>query len=121
MKLAVKSGLPLDLWDLCDNARVQILGLPFRFNPLQPGSFHKVEQGSDEQKAQEIASFTLTHKGERPLYQDYGVEDPTFQPFDETDLSANFSTFYEESNIEITEITVTQIDQSQTQIEVQFT
>ncbi len=100
---------------------MKILAFPFRFNPLQPGSFVKVEQGSNEQKAQEIASFVLTHKGERPLYQDYGIEDPSFQPFDETDMSANFAMFYPESDIELLAINITQANQSATQIEVQFT
>jgi len=117
---AVKSVFPLNPQDLCDNAEVKVLGLPFRFNPRLPGSFVTLEQGTNEQKAQEVASFILTHRGERPLYQEYGIEDPTFVPFDETDMSANFDTFYSESSIDITSIAVTQIDHSQAQVEVQF-
>lgn len=99
---------------------VKLLALPFRFNQFQPGSFAKVEQGSDAQKAQEISSFILTHKRERPLYQDYGIDDPSFNLLDETELAADFAMFYGESDIELESIAVVAEQQGETKVSVKF-
>jgi hypothetical protein len=98
---------------------VDILSFPFSFNPQQPGYFYHVEQGSDGHKAQEVAAFWLTHKGERPIYQEYGVNDPTFAGFDDSQFSADFSTFYA-AKIPLTSINITQAENAISEINVEF-
>lgn len=100
--------------------KFEVFALPFRFNPLQPGTFKTTVQGSDEHKAQEIASFLLTHKGERPLYQEYGIEDPAFLPFDESKVAADFATFYEEGSIQLDKIDLRQRSHNELGITVRF-
>lgn len=73
---------------------MDVLAIPFEFNANNLGSFKKVEQGSDFHKAQEIAAFTLTHRGERPIFAEYGIDDPAFAEFDETEYAADFALFY---------------------------
>lgn len=97
---------------------MKVLSHPFRFNPLQPGTIATVEQGTDAQKAQEISSFVLTHKGQRPIYQGYGIEDPTFNQFDSSEAAADFATFY--TNITLSSITITSVGASTTSISVVF-
>lgn len=97
---------------------MKVLAFPFRFNLLQPGTFARVEQGSDAHKAQEVQCFFLTHKGERPIYQEYGISDPTFNSFDESEAAATFATFYQ--TIELNTITVNPRGDGTTAISVEF-
>lgn len=87
---------------------VKLLSQPFRLNPLQPGSLVYTDQGSDAQKGQEIATFLLTHKRERSIYQEFGIDDPSFNEFDETDVAANFATFYSTIELQSIEIAAAQ-------------
>lgn len=98
---------------------MDILSFPFSFNPEQPGSLYHVEQGGDQHKAQEVAAFWLTHKGERPIYQDYGVHDPTFAGFDDSQFAADFATFYA-TKIPLVLIDIVQEGNAVTNINVEF-
>lgn len=54
-----------------------------------------MDQGTPAQKGQEISTFLLTHRNERPIYQEYGIDDPTFDEFNDSEFGASFSTFYQ--------------------------
>ena len=71
---------------------MEVLSVPFRLHV--PGSFKKTEYGSDQYKAEQIAAFIRTHSGERLIYKDFGIDDPTFDDFDEADFASAFSDFY---------------------------
>ena len=73
---------------------MKVLSHPFRFNPHQPGRFAQVDTSTDEWKDQQIQAFALTHKGERPIFADFGTLDPTFGDFDENAFGSEFSSFY---------------------------
>lgn len=79
---------------------MNILSQPFRFNTQQSGSLAYIEQGTDAQKAQEIATFLQTERGERPIYQEFGIQDPSFSDFDDSEFGASFSTFYGDIELE---------------------
>lgn len=60
---------------------VPLIAYPFRLSAS--GNVVTVEEGTDEQLAQELAVGVLTRAGERPLVPDFGIADPTFMGFDE--------------------------------------
>lgn len=65
-----------------------------------------------------------THRGERPLYADFGINDPTFSDraisqFDDTSFVSEFATFY--GNIVLDRVTVVASDGALSKIEVEFT
>lgn len=84
---------------------MKVLAFPFRFDPSAPGKFVTVEQDGDEYRAQQIAAFVQTTRGERPIYQDFGTDDPTFRDFDDSAFAADFATFYPDVPINSIEIT----------------
>lgn len=98
---------------------MNILSFPVSFNPLQPGAFNHVELGSDAHKAQEIAAFWLTNKGERPIYQDYGVNDPTFGESGDARFAADFAIFYGDK-IMLTLIDIVQKENAIADINIEF-
>ena len=57
---------------------MKILSFPFSFNPSQSTQFNTYEAGEDDYKAQQVEAFMRTHKTVRPIFKDFGVEDPTF-------------------------------------------
>lgn len=98
---------------------MQILAHPFNFNESQPGSFAKLEQESNTHKAQEIAGFTLTHRGERPIYAEFGIDDPAFSDFDETEFAADFALFYN-NRIQLVDVNVEEESGAVARISVTF-
>ena len=80
---------------------MNVLAFPFSFNPQIPGQLNYTEQGGPTYKAQEIQAFFLTNKKERPIYADYGIDDPAFADFDETAFGADFGSFYGSEDIDI--------------------
>jgi len=103
---------------------MRVLSYPFRFNPGQPNQFVTVEHESNDYKAQQVSSFMRTHRGERPIYQDFGIEDPTFgsgtktPQFDDTTFASEFSTFYD--NIMLTRINIIASEGALNQIQIEF-
>lgn len=83
---------------------MRVLAQPFRLDPLKPGELATVVQGDDAQKAQEIAGFLRTHKEERPIYQEFGISDPSFDIFDDSEIAADFAGFYETIQLQTLEI-----------------
>lgn len=61
-----------------------LIAYPFRVTP--GGDVATVDEGSDEQLAQELAIAVLTRTGERPLVPAFGITDPTFVGIDEDAL-----------------------------------
>lgn len=98
---------------------MNLLAFPFNLNSLQPGVLSYVAQGSNAQKAQEIAAFWMTHKGERPIFNEYGVDDPTFHTFDESSFAADFASFYQ-SDIELSSVEILEAGNAITDINVEF-
>ena len=97
---------------------MDVLSFPFSFNPLQAGEFGRVPQGSDTQKAQELSSFFLTHKGERGIHPEFGIDDPTFSEFDDSQVAADFALFY--GDISINAISISGKNDGTRQIGVDF-
>lgn len=98
---------------------MNVLAFPFNFDSANPGALNYVEQGLADHKAQEIKSFFLTHKKERPIYADYGMDDPAFARLDETEFASEFALFYQ-GKIELTEVQVLEEDNFVIKITVGF-
>lgn len=98
---------------------MNVLAFPFNFDPANPGDLDHVEQATPEHKAQEVQSFFLTHKKERPIYADYGLDDPAFARLDETEFASEFALFYA-GKIELTDIQVLEEDNFVIKITVGF-
>jgi hypothetical protein len=104
---------------------MRLLSFPFRFNPGQPESFVTYEYESNEYKAQQIEAFMKTHKGQRPIYADFGINDPTFSggkaltDFDDTTFVSEFATFY--GNIVLEKVTIIGSEGALSKIDVEFT
>lgn len=83
---------------------MRLLSFPFRLNPGDPNQFVTLEFGTPEYKAQQIEAFMLTQVGQRPLYADFGIEDPTFGSgnanFDDTTFVSEFATFYDDISLD---------------------
>lgn len=70
---------------------VPLISYPFRLSPS--GSVVTVEEGTDEQHAEELAVAVLTRTGERPLVPDFGIADPVFVGFDAEALRLHIDLF----------------------------
>jgi hypothetical protein len=101
---------------------IRLLSFPFRFNPGQPSSFVTNEFETNEYKAQQIEGFMLTQTGQRPIFSDFGIEDPTFSGgnagFDDTTFVSEFATFYD--NISLDRVTIVGSEGALSKIEIEF-
>jgi hypothetical protein len=68
-----------------------LIAYPFRVTP--GGDVATVDEGSDEQLAQELAIAVLTRTGERTLAPTFGITDPTFVGIDEDALRLHVDLF----------------------------
>ena len=98
---------------------VPLLLHPFHVNPGtgRPGV---AEQGSDEYKAQQIASFVRTGRGARRIYPAYGVDDPRFAGFDAAEFYDGFSDFYGTAEVDVQDVTVIEDLGALDEIRVEF-
>lgn len=101
---------------------MRLLSFPFRLNPGQPAQLVTNEYLSSEYKAQQIEAFMLTQVGQRPVYSDFGIEDPTFGSgnanFDDTTFVSEFATFYD--TIVLDRVTVVGSEGTLSKIEIEF-
>lgn len=70
---------------------MDVISHPFRLRP--GGTVATVADGSDEHRAELVASMALTVRGERGLVPAYGIEDPAFGGFDAADLTGALELF----------------------------
>tara|TARA_B100001996_G_scaffold357450_1_gene321410 strand:+ start:458 stop:754 length:297 start_codon:yes stop_codon:yes gene_type:complete len=96
---------------------MDILSIPLGFS--RNGEFLKVDDASDEYKAEQIKAFVSTHKGEHPLFPSFGTDDPTFDTFTGAELISEFSQFYG-STIVISDIDIIKKRGAVDTIEVNF-
>lgn len=68
-----------------------LIAYPFRISPA--GTVATVDEGTDEQLAQELAIAVLTRTGERILVPEFGLDDPAFRGFDEDALRLHLDLF----------------------------
>lgn len=103
---------------------MKILSHPFRFNPAEPTTFAKQEYGDDDYKAQQIEAFIRTNQGKRPIYQDFGTQDPAFNAggvstgYEDTLFVSDFSTFYD--NIVIDKVNLVGSEGALSKIQIEF-
>lgn len=95
---------------------IQLMAFPFRIAPN--GFVATVLDDTDEEYAQELEVLIGTHLGERHLVPQYGVEDLAFDPTPITTVAAQVEKFG--PPVEITNITINDIDEEHTDIEVDF-
>jgi hypothetical protein len=104
---------------------MKILSFPFSFNPSQRNQFNTYEADGDDYKAQQVEAFMRTHKSVRPIFRDFGVEDPTFgsgrttSGFEDTTFVSEFATFYD--NITLTKVNLVGSQGALSQIQIEFT
>lgn len=95
---------------------MNVFSYPQRLNP--DGSFATVDQLSAAGKAEAIAAFIFTHRGERPLALGFGSQDPTFGWFEPGEVSSGVSVYNPE--ISIDDVSPSVQDGSTSQILVSF-
>lgn len=95
---------------------VPIIAYPFRLAPS--GVIQTVEEGTDEQYAQELAVAVLTRPGERDLVPDFGIADPAFVGFDHEALQLHISMFG--PPVELTAVTVTPTSDTAQDVTIDF-
>ena len=95
-----------------------VISFPVKFD--NSGSFAKIEQGSDLHKAQQISSFVKTELRERPVFREFGIEDPTFDRFDADGFTERFSLFYSSSDINLTKIELAEQAGAVVEINIEF-
>ena len=96
-----------------------VLSYPFRFD-MRNGKFATTNTATDTYKAQQITAFLRTEKGERALFPDFGIDDPVFNTFDSAAFLDSFLGFYGKTDIEITEIEITEDSGSTQDVAVRF-
>lgn len=97
----------------------QVLSYPFRFDP-KTGAFASVYQDTDTYKAQQVAAFIRTQRGEREILTSFGMNDPTFHTFDTGEFYDSFSDFYTQDDIIINEISLSSSEGRITDVVVSF-
>ena len=103
---------------------MKVLSFPFRFNPSQPTQFATYEDDEDDYKAQQIEAFMRTNRRRRPIFQDFGIEDPSFgagkvvSGFEDTTFVSEFATFYD--NITLTRVNMVGLEGALAQIQIEF-
>ena len=80
----------------------------------------KVEQGSGAYKAQQVSGFVKTELGERPLFDQFGITDPTFDRFDAEGFTERFRLFYKSDNIKLTNIELAEQGGAVIEIDIEF-
>ena len=84
----------------------KVLSYPFRIDG-SVGGFASVSDSSDTYKGQQINAFLRTSKGERPVFGDFGLDDPTFYEFDVSQFIDGFTDYYASEEIKITAVQTT--------------
>lgn len=69
---------------------MDLISHPFR---LVGGSIASVPQGSDDSIAELVAVLLLTRRGERQMVPMFGVTDPAFQTYDQSDVQLGIDLF----------------------------
>ena len=96
-----------------------VLSYPFRFDPTARGFAH-VSDDTDTYKAQQIAAYIRTGKGERPILSDFGIDDPLFHEFDSGEFYDGFSDYYPSDVIGIDDVEIAEESGRVTDIAVSF-
>ena len=99
---------------------VGVFSYPFRLDRAN-NRIAVVESGTDDDKSQQIGAFVKTTKGERPIYNSYGIDDPTFTgTFDTGEFVEGFTDYYDADDIGITDIFTTESEGVVTDIIVDY-
>ncbi len=76
--------------------------------------------GTDTYKAQQVKAFVRSETNERPIFPDFGIEEPTFNTFDSGKFYDAFSDFYSASDIEILEIELINASGALRDVQIKF-
>ena len=95
-----------------------VISFPIKFETN--GSFAKVEQDSDLHKAQQVSGFVKTELGERPVFREFGITDPTFDRFDAEGFTERFQLFYKSDRIKLTNIELAGQGGAVVEIDIEF-
>jgi hypothetical protein len=87
---------------------------------IESGTFGKVQQGSDAHKAQQVSSFVKTEVGERPLFDEFGISDPSFDRFDAEGFTERFQLFYKSDSIRLRNIEIAEQGGAVVQVNIEF-
>ena len=95
-----------------------VISFPIKFE--SNGSFAKVQQDSDRHKAQQVSGFVKTELGERPVFSQFGITDPTFDRFDIEGFTERFNLFYKSNRIKLTNIELAEQGGAVVEIDIEF-
>lgn len=94
-----------------------VISFPFK---MESGSFVKVEQGSDAYKAQQVSGFMKTEVGERLLFEEFGVNDPTFDRLDAEGFVSRFQQYYKATDVKLENIEISELGGAVVEINIEF-
>ena len=94
-----------------------VISFPFK---LENGSFVKLDQGTDAYKAKQISGFMKTDLGERPLFEEFGINDPTFDRLDTEGFVSRFQQYYQSTDVKLTNIEISELGGSVVEINIEF-
>lgn len=95
---------------------MNVLSFPFRFT--SDGSAAVVEQFSDADIAQRIASLVQTEPSELPLAPHFGIPNPTFNKIRPSEIEAAILTFF--PGVSVTSIQVGVDDDGKSLVDIIF-
>ena len=96
-----------------------VLSYPFSMDNKNQRA-NVVLSGTDTYKAQQVKAFVRTETNERPIFADFGIEEPTFHTFDSGKFYDAFSDFYSADDIDILEIELINANVALIDIQIKF-
>ena len=79
-----------------------------------------VLSGTDTYKAQQVKAFVRTETNERPIFADFGIEEPTFHKLDSGKFYDAFSDFCYTKYIDILEIELINANGALRDVQIKF-
>jgi len=96
-----------------------VLSYPFSIDPVNRRA-NVVNTDTDTYKAQQIKAFLRTSSGERPVFESFGIEEPTFHTFDSGRFYDDFIDFYPPESIKIDKINFVQSNGALSSVIIEF-
>lgn len=95
---------------------VPLISYPFRL--AAGGVVAVVEEGRDQQVAEELVTAVLTKRGERVLVPDFGIADPVFVGFDADALRLHVEVYG--PPVDVTDVAVQFLDDRTQDVVISF-
>lgn len=96
-----------------------VLSYPFHIDTVNRRA-NVVYSDTDTYKAQQVKAFLRTHREERSIMPQFGIEEPTFHVFDTGAFFDDFNKFYSAKDIKIEQITLSEVSGAVKDVTIEF-